>query len=168
MGQVGGDWSLALHINPDSLIWYRIEQLISWIVEKFSCWFMSLNWSTAPWNTIMDCQDLYAELTVNHLVTSKHSFFFDRPFSSASFSDIWSDDRLSVFISRCTCCFLSSITLWVFLNYLTYSILWPWHNQDWNDMTGYKMRNTFDMYCLWTCFKLRVRRSRSIFKVTFQ
>ncbi len=30
-----------------------------------------LNWSTAPWDTIMDCQGWYAELSVNHLVTRR-------------------------------------------------------------------------------------------------
>ena len=30
-----------------------------------------LNWSTALWDTIMDCQDLFAELKINHLVTGR-------------------------------------------------------------------------------------------------
>ena len=31
------------------------------------------NWSTAQWDTIMDCHDWYAELTAHHLVTSRPS-----------------------------------------------------------------------------------------------
>ena len=32
-----------------------------------------LNWSTALWDTIVDCQDWYAELSVNHLFTLRPS-----------------------------------------------------------------------------------------------
>ncbi len=63
-------WFWAPHINPDSLWWYPIEQLISWTVED-SCWLSQLfNWSTALWDAIKDCQYSYAELPVNHLVTT--------------------------------------------------------------------------------------------------
>ena len=32
-----------------------------------------INWSTAIWDTMMDCQVWYAELSVNHLVTRRPS-----------------------------------------------------------------------------------------------
>ncbi len=48
-------------------------------VDQFNSWDSSinmsppdlLNWSTALWDTIIDCQDLYAELKINHLVTRR-------------------------------------------------------------------------------------------------
>ncbi len=33
---------------------------------------MSINWSIALWDTIMDCQDWYAELTAHDIFTSRH------------------------------------------------------------------------------------------------
>ncbi len=49
--------------SPDGPSWYPIEQLTSWS--------QLCSWSTALWDIIIDCQDLYAELKINHLVTGR-------------------------------------------------------------------------------------------------
>ncbi len=48
-----------------------VDQLHSWASSILIDESQLLNWSTALWDTIMDCQGWNAELAVNHLVTRR-------------------------------------------------------------------------------------------------
>ncbi len=80
-----GSWLRALHINPDSPVWYpkysgTLKIFFGCQISRSICWSGGLmlideselcSWSTALRDTIIDCQDLYAELKINHLVTGR-------------------------------------------------------------------------------------------------
>ncbi len=70
---------------PPSLLWQLgtrrspCNQVADWELS-YSVWtslapsnkrHQLFSWSTALWDTIIDCQDLYAEIRINHLVTGR-------------------------------------------------------------------------------------------------
>ncbi len=66
-------WLWALHINPDSLLWYSIEPLISWTLrwQFWDCWISTIQLINCSMGYHDRLSEFICRAKINHLVTRR-------------------------------------------------------------------------------------------------